>query len=145
MLLFPSHDLQGVILNWRTARFDSMYEFFDPSDEDSISRTTPDGSLTIADLMARYTRGQAVPGDVKDESGYDNPNEVPMDLPDFSKMDRFQKMDMKREIEEEIEETSKKLKERDKKIEVLDKKIKASRKKEPIDESKVDSDEDKKG
>ena len=118
------------VLNWRDARLIiTTGEIFDPSDEDSISRTVPDGSLTIADLMARYTRGQTVPGDIKDESGYESPGDVPEDLPDFSKMDKFEKMDMKREIDEQVKETTDKLKKRDKVIDELDKKVKRTRKK----------------
>lgn len=55
------------------------------------SETIPDQTMSIKELIARYTRGQLNPVGLLG-TGYENEADIPMDLPDFGKMDFFDKV-----------------------------------------------------
>lgn len=84
-------------------------EYYDLSKEPSL--TVPDQAMTVQEILERYTRGGEVrvlkPQYLEDES-----TDVGAMVPDLSKMDKLDKIDMAREVGEYIGDIQKAVKKR---------------------------------
>lgn len=106
------------------------------------SMTIPDQTMGITELLQRFTRGQSV---ATFEPIYEFEDDVPMedmiDMPDISKLDVFDKMELGRQVQEAIKDTREKLVARYIEAqEKKDKKIadKASKQKKPSETSEAE-------
>lgn len=98
-----------VIVNRRSyKRKPEFYESYDPKDPNCKSRTVPDMSMSIKELITRYTRGQEIPEWIEGV-GYENPEDVPVDMPDVEKMRRVEKLQYADQLRDIVEEGKKDL------------------------------------
>ena len=84
-------------------------ESFDLESEPSL--TIPDQALTIQEILERYTRGGEVRV-LKPQYLEDAQTDVGSMVPDMSKMDKLDKIDMAREVGEYIDTVQKAVKKR---------------------------------
>lgn len=109
------YDLESVLMG--ESGKNVWYENYDPeNNEGDVSLTVPDMTFSITTLLDRYTRGQAIPTP-REGFGYDDPDEVPLDLPDIEKMDKLGKLDLASDLREEVEVIQKRRKKRKKVLE----------------------------
>ena len=74
------------------------------------SLTVPDMSMTITELVTRYTRGQNIK--VLSPSWYESEDKIPEFDGHIDKLDKFEKMDLAKKTAEEIKTTTESIKKR---------------------------------
>lgn len=89
---------------------------------DPVSLTVPDMSLSLPELVLRYTRGQYV-------STYDAKYDDDFELPDFSKMDTMDKIEYLKELDDSLADYTLRMKEKMDKAKAVSKVIQAEEKK----------------
>lgn len=85
-----------------------------------VSLTIPDQSMSIRQLIERHTRGQQIPIHMPSyQFTSDSEIDESMNIPDMEKLDYFEKVELKENVQETIDETKKSIKARVKRVNKL--------------------------